>query len=187
MKSKPSRRTFLQAGLMLPAAELISSGGREAFSQEPAGVAYRMLGRTGLKVSGVGFGLGFTPDPDIVARAIELGVNYFDTSRVYGQGASERIFGAAIKGKRDTVVISTKTGSRTKADILKDMDTSLQTLGTDHVDVYHLHARDTPQRAPEEAIEACTSSSSRGKPAPSASARMTRMSWRITSSNRNWT
>jgi len=154
MKSKPSRRTFLQAGLMLPAAELISSGGREAFSQEPVGVAYRMLGRTGLKVSGVGFGLGFTPDPDIVARAIELGVNYFDTSRVYGQGASERIFGAAIKGKRDTVVISTKTGSRTKADILKDMDTSLQTLGTDHVDVYHLHARDTPQRAPEEAIEA---------------------------------
>jgi aryl-alcohol dehydrogenase-like predicted oxidoreductase len=162
--SKPSRRKFLQAGLMLPAAELISSRSRaEEALQEPAGVAYRMLGKTAIKVSGVGFGLGFTPDPEVIARAVDLGVNYFDTSRVYGQGASERIFGAAIKGKRDKVVISTKSGSVKKADILKDMDTSLQTLGTDHVDVYHLHARDTPQRAPEEAIEALQIAKKQGK------------------------
>ncbi len=139
---------------MLPAAQLIPSSSREAIAQEPVGVAYRTLGKTGLKPAGVGFGLGFTPDPEVVARAIDLGVNYFDTSRVYGQGASERIFGAAIKGKRDKILISTKTGSRTKADILKDMDTSLQALGTDHVDVYHLHAGDTPERVPDEAVEA---------------------------------
>jgi hypothetical protein len=163
MKHKPSRRTFLQAGLMLPAAELISSSSRDASSQSLPGVTYRTLGKTGLKVSGVGFGLGFTPDPEVIARAIDLGVNYFDTSRVYGQGASERIFGEAIKGKRDKIVISTKSGSRTKADILKDMDTSLKTLGTDHVDVYHLHARDTPQRAPEEAIEALQIVKQQGK------------------------
>jgi aryl-alcohol dehydrogenase-like predicted oxidoreductase len=163
MSIKPSRRRFLQAGLMLPAADLISSqSGGEAF-QAPSGVPYRTLGKTGLKVAGVGFGLGFTPDPEIISRAIDLGVNYFDTSRVYGQGASERIFGAAIKGKRDKILIATKTGSRTKADILKDMDTSLQTLGTDHVDVYHLHARDTPERVPDEAVEALQIVKNQGK------------------------
>jgi predicted aldo/keto reductase-like oxidoreductase len=113
-----------------------------------------MLGKTGMKVSAVGYGLGYDPQVEIVARCIDLGLNYFDTSRVYAQGNSERILGAAVKGKRDKVVISTKTPSRTKADILKDMDASLQAIGTDHVDVYHLHARDTPERVPDEAVEA---------------------------------
>jgi aryl-alcohol dehydrogenase-like predicted oxidoreductase len=163
MKRKPSRRTFLQAGLMLPAAELIASHSRGAAVQAPAEVVYRTLGRTGLKVSAVGYGLGYDPDPEIIARCIDLGINYFDTSRIYAQGNSERILGAAIKGKRDKVVISTKTPSRTKADILKDMDSSLQAIGTDHVDVYHLHARDTPERAPDEAVEALEILKKQGK------------------------
>jgi aryl-alcohol dehydrogenase-like predicted oxidoreductase len=163
MKPKSSRREFLQAGLTLPAAGLITSRSPEAFSQTPAEVIYRTLGKTGLKVSAVGYGLGYDPEPDIMARCIDLGINYFDTSRDYAQGASERILGAAIKSKRDKVVISTKTPSRTKADILKDMDTSLQTIGTDYVDVYHLHARDTPERAPEEAIEALQILKQQGK------------------------
>ncbi len=154
MKTKPSRRKFLQAGLMLPAAELIASHSREALFQESAGVTYRMLGKTGLKVSAVGYGLGYDPQPEIIERCIDLGLNYFDTSRIYAQGNSERILGAAIKGKRDKAVISTKTPSRTKADILKDMDNSLQAIGTDYVDVYHLHARDAPERVPDEAVEA---------------------------------
>ena len=163
MKHKSSRRTFLQAGLMLPAAELISSCNLEAASQAPGEVVYRTLGKTGLKVSGVGYGLGQYPDPDIIARCIELGVNYFDTGRIYGGGHSERIFGISIKGRRDKVLISTKTGESTKEAILKDIDVSLQTLGTDHVDVYHLHGRDTPERAPQEAIEALRIIKKQGK------------------------
>ncbi len=163
MKVKSSRRKFLQAGLMLPAAGLISSQSHATVIQAPDGVAYRMLGRTGLKVSGVGYGLGFDPEPEIVARCIDLGVNYFDTSRGYAKGESERVLGAAIKGKRDKVVISTKTVSKTKADILKDMDASLQALGTDHVDVYHLHGRDTAEGAPEEALEALRTLKKQGK------------------------
>ncbi len=164
MKYKSSRREFLQAGLAMPAAGLISSShSLEAFSQAPTDVIYRTLGKTGLKVSAVGYGLGYDPEPDIVARCIDLGINYFDTSLDYAQGESERILGAAIKGKRDKVVISTKSPSKTKADILKNIDASLQNLGTDHVDVYHLHARDTPERAPEEAIEALQTLKQQGK------------------------
>jgi aryl-alcohol dehydrogenase-like predicted oxidoreductase len=163
MKHKSSRRTFLQAGLMVPAAELLTSCKMEADTQAPAGIVYRTLGRTGLKVSGVGYGLGQYPDPEIIARCIELGVNYFDTGRIYGGGHSERIFGIAIKGKRDKAVISTKSSEMKKEAILKDIDTSLQTLGTDHVDVYLLHGRDTPERAPEEAIEALRMVKKQGK------------------------
>jgi uncharacterized protein len=154
MKSKSSRREFLRAGLAMPAAGLIASHGFEGFSQEPVEVTHRTLGNTGLKVSAVGYGLGYDPESEILARCLDLGVNYFDTSLDYAQGDSERALGAAIKGKRNKVVISTKSPSRTKADILKNIDASLQNIGTDYVDVYHLHARDTPERAPEEAIEA---------------------------------
>ena len=154
MKPKSSRREFLRTGLAMPAAGLIASHSFEAFAQAPAEVIYRSLGKTGLKVSGVGYGLGYDPEPEIIARCIDLGVNYFDTSLDYAQGDSERALGAAIKGKRNKVVISTKSPSRTKSDILKNIDSSLQNIGTDYLDVYHLHARDTPERAPEEAIEA---------------------------------
>jgi predicted aldo/keto reductase-like oxidoreductase len=151
MKHDASRRGFLKAGLILPAARLVPPRLETSF-QAPSGVSYRILGKTGLKVSTVGFGTGFNPNPDIVARAIDLGVNYFDTSRDYGD--SERLFGGAIKGKRDKILISTKTNGRTKEDIFKQMGISLQMLGTDHVDVYLMHATDTPERITDEMLEA---------------------------------
>jgi predicted aldo/keto reductase-like oxidoreductase len=92
------------------------------------------------------------PVTEVVARAIDMGINYYDTARDYGD--SEKIFSGVIKGKRDKIVIATKSPSRKKADILKDLDTSLQALGTDHVDIWHLHARDTPAAIPDEALEA---------------------------------
>jgi uncharacterized protein len=153
--SHKSRRQFLQAGLALPAVGLVSSVGlnpdRQGSASAPK-VAYRALGKTGLKVTGVGFGIGFVPVPEIVARAIDMGINYFDTSRDYGE--SEKIFSGVIKGKRDKIVIATKSGRMKKADILEDLDTSLKVLGTDHVDIWHLHGRDTPAMVPDEAIEA---------------------------------
>jgi uncharacterized protein len=163
MTSKSSRRKFLQAGLAMPAVGLISSSTQQAFSQAPGEITYRTLGNTGLKVSAVGYGLGFDPAPEIVARCIDLGINYFDTAPNYGNGESERILGASIKGKRDKVVISTKANTKTKADILKEMDVSLQNLGTDHVDVYHLHARDTVEKVPDEALEALEILKKQGK------------------------
>jgi uncharacterized protein len=163
MKSKSSRREFLKAGIAMPAAGLISSRSLEALSQTPPEVMYRMLGSTGLKVSAIGYGLGYDPEPDIVSRCIDLGINYFDTAPNYANGESERILGASIKGKRDHVVISTKADTKTKADILKEMDASLRNIGTDHVDVYLLHARDTAERVPDEALEALEIVKKQGK------------------------
>lgn len=163
MKFIVSRRKFLQTGLALPAAGLVSSHTLLSASQAPQPTAYRMLGKTGLKVSAVGSGVGITPDPEVIARAIDLGVNYFDTARGYGEGESERITGAALKGKRSKVVLASKTDARTKADVLKDMDASLKALDTDYLDIWHLHSRDTPDTITDEAVEACLQLKEQGK------------------------
>jgi aryl-alcohol dehydrogenase-like predicted oxidoreductase len=153
MKQNPSRRKFIQAGLMLPAAGLVSSRSPETFFSPPAGVVYRTLGKTGIKVTGVGCGAGGVPDPVILSRAYDLGVNYFDTARIYGQGKSEQILGRFLQGKRDKIVLASKTYSNTKDKILADIETSLTTLGTDHLDIYHQHSRHTPQEITDEMIE----------------------------------
>jgi predicted aldo/keto reductase-like oxidoreductase len=164
MNSQKSRRQFLQAGLALPAVGLISSNRSENLpkgSSSAPEIVYRTLGKTGLKVSGVGYGIGFVPVKEVVARAIELGVNYYDTSRDYGD--SEKIFSEVIKGKRDKIIIATKSGRVKKADIIEDMDTSLKVLGTDHVDILHLHGRDNPSQVPDESIEALEQCKQAGK------------------------
>jgi uncharacterized protein len=162
VEARSSRRKFLQAGLALPAVSFISAQHCDVFAQAPA-PSYRILGKTTLKVSSVGSGVGITPSPEVIARAIDLGVNYFDTARGYGEGASERITGAALKGKRAKVVLATKTDGKTKAEILKDMNASLKALETDHVDIWHLHSRDTPDTITDEAVEACELLKKQGK------------------------
>ncbi len=163
MKFDSSRRRFLKAGIVLPAAGLVTTCELNAFSKPQETVSYRVLVKTGLKVSSVGSGVGIEPDPEVISRAIELGVNYFDTARGYGNGKSEVITGAALKGKRDKVILATKTDGRTRADIFKDMDESLKALGTDYVDIYHLHSRDTPDTITDEAVEACETLKKQGK------------------------
>ena len=153
MKHQTTRRRFLQAGLALPAANLVSPFNPEFNSPLQSGLAYRTLGNTGLKVTSVGCAAGAIPDPDILARALDLGINYYDTARIYGQGKSEQILGRALKGKRDKIILASKTYSNTKADIMKDLETSLQLLGTDHLDVYHQHSRHKPEEITDEMIE----------------------------------
>lgn len=171
MDKKQSRRDFIKTGLTVSAAGaglLLSTAGCATKKIEPEpeekqnGVEYRTLGKTGIKVSGVGYGIGFVPIPEVVNRALDLGVNYFDTSRVYGD--SEKTFGEIIKKRdRSKLVIATKSGMRRKEDILKNIDESLTALGTDYVDVYHLHARDTPSSIPDEALEAMQEVKKAGK------------------------
>ena len=163
MNLNRSRRQFLQAGLALPVAGLVSAeAAKKKTVTSPPGVVYRTLGKTGLKVSGVGYGIGFVPITEVVARAIDIGVNYFDTSRDYGD--SEKIFSGVIKGRqRDKIVIATKSPSRKKDAIIKDLETSLQVLGTDYVDIWHLHGRDNPAQIPDEAIEGLEECKKSGK------------------------
>jgi predicted aldo/keto reductase-like oxidoreductase len=163
MEFDSSRRKFLQAGLILPAAGFVASQYSNTLGQTPTGVVYRTLGKTGLKVSGVGCGIGLIPDPAVLVRAVDLGVNYFDTARMYEKGKSEEIAGAALKGRREKIVLASKTDALTKAEVFKDMDDSLKALQTDHVDVWHLHSRDTPESITDEAVEACEMLKKQGK------------------------
>ena len=82
-----------------------------------------------------------TPEAEVIALAIENGVNYIDTARKYMDGRNEEIVGRAIKGTRDKVFLATKTlpTSTSKEDIVKDVETSLRTLRTDYIDIIQLH------------------------------------------------
>lgn len=112
---------------------------------------YTVLGRTGLTVSVAGFGCGGksrlgqgsgkTLDQSValIHRAMDLGVNLFDTARAYG---TESVLGAAIKGRpRDAVILSTKhhASSVTGAQIVQAIEASLRDLQTDYIDIFHLH------------------------------------------------
>ncbi len=107
------------------------------------------LGRTGLKVSvaglgcggnsRIGLGAGLTEAQSIalVHEALDLGVNFLDTAAAY---ETEALVGKAIKGRpRDSVVISTKSHATSGPAVLANLDTSLRQLGTDHIDIFHLH------------------------------------------------
>ncbi len=104
----------------------------------------RKLGSTGLDVSAIGLGCVQLASSRtevataIVRRAVELGITYFDVARVYGD--AEIKLGLALEGRRNDVVISTKTGARTRDDAWRQINESLERLRTDYVDNLHLHA-----------------------------------------------
>jgi aryl-alcohol dehydrogenase-like predicted oxidoreductase len=104
---------------------------------------YRTLGRTGLRVSAIGLGcvqIGSSRTKyatRIVRRALELGVTYFDVARGYGDAESK--LGLGLEGRRQEVVVSTKTRARTRDDAWRDVNESLARLRTAYVDNYHLH------------------------------------------------
>ena len=98
---------------------------------------YRTLGRTGLRVSEVGYGGGrVNPTQDSLAlvdmlhAAFAVGLNYLDTAPDYGGGFSEKIIGEAVKGRRDECVIATKTEAFDPKRIIADVDGSLKRMGS---------------------------------------------------------
>ena len=104
---------------------------------------YRILGKTGLKISRMGFG-GIPIQRIDVAGTVELmrwlcdqGVNYIDTAR--GYTVSEEYLGQALEGIREKFVIATKSMSRTKEAMAADIDISLKNLRTDYIDLYQIH------------------------------------------------
>jgi len=141
---------------------------------------YTRLGKTGMKVSRLclgcmGFGdaqrwvhkwvLNEENSRPIIQKALELGINFFDTANVYSLGASEEILGRALKdfAKRDEIIIATKLHGKMREDpnggglsrkaILGEIDNSLKRLGTDYVDLYQIHRWDD-ETPIEETMEA---------------------------------
>ncbi|CAM5780393.1 MULTISPECIES: aldo/keto reductase [Brevibacillus] len=108
----------------------------------------RSFGRDSHQVSLLGFGAQRIVDEHdcteeqaiaIIRRAVELGVNYFDTAPSYSDGQSESRVGLGLRGLRDKVWIATKTGGRTRDLALRDLEGSLKRLGTDYVDEWRVH------------------------------------------------
>jgi hypothetical protein len=104
-----------------------------------------------------------TSDGSVVERAADLGITYFDTARGYMQGNNERMVGTALKGKRNQVTLSTKSHAATRSDALADLDTSLKELGTDHVDIWYLHAKSSPGEITDDLIDAQQTAKKAGK------------------------
>jgi aryl-alcohol dehydrogenase (NADP+) len=144
-------------------------------------VKYVKLGRTGLDVSSICLGCMSYGDPGrgthqwaldeeasrpFFRKAVELGINFFDSANVYSRGASEEVLGRALKDlavNRDEMVIATKVngpmrsgqnavGLSRKA-IMTEVDHSLRRLGTDYIDLYQIHRLD-PRTPLEESLEA---------------------------------
>ncbi|MDR2101950.1 MAG: aldo/keto reductase [Treponema sp.] len=101
------------------------------------------LGRTGLTVNKDGFGALPVQRVDmqgairLLQKALEGGINFFDTARGYSD--SEEKIGAALSGRRDQFILATKTPAKKADDFWKDLETSLEKLKTDHIDIYQFH------------------------------------------------
>jgi predicted aldo/keto reductase-like oxidoreductase len=132
---------------------------------------YRILGKTGLQVSRMGFGgLPIQRTDDVACREIlvqlaELGVNYIDTARAYT--VSEGYIGKSLEGMRDKFILATKSMAKSKEDMARDIEISLQNLQTDYIDIYQIH---NPNRegydqivAPGGALEALLEAKAAGK------------------------
>lgn len=104
---------------------------------------YRILGKTGLRVSRIGFGgipiqrIDAEGTRALMQALVEKGVNYIDTAR--GYTVSEEYLGYGLEGIRDKFVLATKSMSRDKESMARDIETSLANLRTDYIDLYQLH------------------------------------------------
>ncbi len=172
MRDASSRRRFLAAGLALPAAGLASvttsaspslAEPAQAAPAQGGGFTYGVLGKTGLKVTRVGFGCMVTSDQSVVQRGADLGITYFDTARGYSGGNNERMVGAALKSKRKNLVISTKTQARTKEQAQQHLETSLHELGTDYIDIWLLHGIGNSSEVTADLIDVQQSAKKAGK------------------------
>jgi aryl-alcohol dehydrogenase-like predicted oxidoreductase len=131
---------------------------------------YVQLGKSDMRISRIAFGCMSLGDEDavnekILHRALDLGINFFDTADLYAKGMNEQSVGKALKRHRDKVYLATKVGNQWRADgsgwdwnpraayILTEVEKSLQRLQVDYIDLYQLHGG-TIDDPIEETIEA---------------------------------
>jgi aryl-alcohol dehydrogenase-like predicted oxidoreductase len=135
------RRIFvggILAGLAVPRPAKAKTGG----------IPTRVLGKTGEKLTIAGEGgarfhlIPFEEGKSLVRRAYDLGINYFDNfdmARSYADGHAEEVYGAVIPEFRKDIFLTSKSGERTRKGAEAELETSLRTLRTDHVDLWQMH------------------------------------------------
>jgi len=147
-----NRREFLKSSLLIGGTAVLGSTKSSHADTEKATIqVYNEIGKTGLKMSDISFGCGKLSSASLIARAMNRGINYFDTSPDYGN--SEEVLGEAIKKlkKRDKMIIASKfcdkelypghlpLGSK-KKDFIEAVNGSLSRLNTDYLDICFVHA-----------------------------------------------
>ncbi|MGZ4815731.1 MAG: aldo/keto reductase [Terriglobales bacterium] len=154
--SRNNRRTFLKTTGVMTVAALGSAttlpsvvAASPAAAEKPQTMPTRNLGKTGYKVGIFSLGgqaaLEHAHNEDvavpIIERALDLGVNYIDTSSIYGgpERWSEQYVGKVMKRRRNEAFLATKTKERTRDDSWRMLETSLKLLQTDHIDLWQLH------------------------------------------------
>jgi predicted aldo/keto reductase-like oxidoreductase len=163
------RREFIgKAAFGMVAAGLSTPFAKKAVAsqeQQPK-IIYRTLGRTDLRIPIVSFGVMNSDSPDLINRALDMGINHLDTAHVYIRGNSERVIGEVLerRGGRDKVYVATKMrfsrdtdkgvftlkGSErepgaTEENLIEQLETSLERLRTDYVDILYLHSCYSPK------------------------------------------
>lgn len=164
MGKKPvlSRKEFLKKS----ASVLIGTGvlrNKKAFSQDKPSSSpspsCRVLGRTGLKVTPIGYGASRTMEPSLVEHALERGINFIDTGRSYFSGRNETMVGSVLRGKRSDIIVQSKISlriresgeeiktksfyQRVQRDMTASLEASLRALQTDYIDIMLLHGVQT--------------------------------------------
>jgi predicted aldo/keto reductase-like oxidoreductase len=184
MKNKGvSRRRFIgsaatgavSAGLGLTGYSRAASPDAQGAGSETAAspVSYRVLGRTGLKIPLISFGVMNSDNPDLLHRAFDLGLNHLDTAHGYLRGNSEQVIGEVVeqRGNRDSIYIATKmylardrerniftkeaagrAPAPTEEELFKLLETSLSRLRTDYIDILYLHSCYSPEMATYEPL-----------------------------------
>lgn len=159
MNAKFTRRKFLQTAAvtttaaMIPGMSGVASIAPAERSLSVSGeLPKRRLGRTNRMVSCIGFGSGsrycnwVADDVTLqkhIDHAIDLGITYFDSARLYGNGISEERYGKFLTPKyRKQIFLNSKSIERTYDGVMKDIETSLKTLKTDYLDLYTMHGID---------------------------------------------
>ncbi|MBI5693859.1 MAG: aldo/keto reductase [Verrucomicrobia bacterium] len=168
------RRTVIRG---LVGATVLGGTGARLLAAAPSEgeIPRRTFGRTGEKLTVIGLASGrfqMCGSEDaavaLTRRAYELGINYFDTARLYWKGNSERVFGRAMKEFRKKVFLTSKSAERTRAKAEADLAASLAALQTDYLDLWQVHQVGTLEEveqifAPGGAIEAFVAAKQAGK------------------------
>ncbi len=103
------------------------------------------LGRTGLTVTRLGIGGAYGEGADDYRAALDLGITYLDTARGYKDGLDEEQVGEALQGRREGIVLATKSVKRDAESARQELETSLRALRTDWVDIWQLHYVNTTE------------------------------------------
>lgn len=164
MRNSMSRREFLKNSALSAASAVFlglnaSSLGEKKQTKfkriKKDEMHYRRLGRTNLMISEISLGGSPVPSEPVFKKAIEMGVNYVDTSSSYMKGNSERIIGKVLKGRRDKFYIASKFHPKPKISskemLIREVEGSLQRLNTDYLDILLIHGASKPSELSDEA------------------------------------